>query len=206
MTLQEEFFNACKHYTDDRSIIQDLWEEIKRCYSSSGRHYHNYTHLQHLFRDLLAVKQQINDWDCLLLALLYHDIIYNPASKTNEEDSAQLMVIRLSSIHIPSEKINTCEMHVLATKNHTATAQPDTSFLLDADLAILGAPWSVYDAYSKQIRQEYIMYADNIYWKGRRAVLRKFLSQDRIYKTDHFFLLYERQAKKNIKKELAAIS
>lgn len=204
--LKEEFFNVCKHYTNKKSVIQNLWIEIKRCYSSSDRYYHNHMHLQHLFRDLLAVKQHINDWDSLLLALLYHDIIYDPTSKTNEEESAQLMVIRLSSIHIPSEKIKTCEMHVLATNNHITTTQPDTSFLLDADLAILGAPWPAYDAYSKQIRQEYIMYADTSYWEGRRAVLRKFLSQDRIYKTDHFFLFYERQAKKNIKKELAAIS
>jgi predicted metal-dependent HD superfamily phosphohydrolase len=206
MMLQEEFFNVCKHYTDDKSIIQDLWEEIKRCYSSSGRHYHNYVHLQHLFRDLLVVKQQINDWDSLLLALLYHDIVYDPASKTNEEESAQLMAIRLSSIRVPSEKINKCEMHVLATKNHITTAQPDTSFFVDADLAILGAPWPAYYTYSRQIRKEYMMYADNIYWEGRKAVLSKFLSQDRIYKTDHFFLLYERQAKKNIKKELTAAS
>lgn len=204
--LQEEFFNVCKHYTDDRSIIRDLWEEIKRCYSSSARHYHNYAHLQHLFRDLLVVKQQINDWDSLLLALLYHDIIYDPTSKTNEEESAQLMAIRLSSIRVSSEKIKKCQMHVLATKNHITTAQPDTSFFVDADLAILGAPWPAYHIYSHQIRQEYMMYADNIYWEGRKAVLSKFLSQDRIYKTDHFFLLYERQAKKNLKKELAAIS
>lgn len=203
MTLQEEFFNVCKRYIDD---IQDLWEEIKRCYSSVGRHYHNYAHLQHLSRDLLVVKKQINDWDSLLLALLYHDIIYDPTSKTNEEESAQLMAIRLSSIRLPSEKINKCEMHVLATKNHITTAQPDTSFFVDADLAILGAPWPAYYAYSRQIRQEYMMYADDIYWEGRKAVLNKFLSQDRIYKTDHFFLLYERQAKKNIKKELAAVS
>ncbi|MEI8008974.1 MAG: hypothetical protein WCI00_06405 [bacterium] len=40
--------------------------------------------------ELYQIKHLLNDPDAVECALLFHDAIYDPTSKTNEEDSAAL--------------------------------------------------------------------------------------------------------------------
>ena len=80
------------------------------------------------------------------------------------------------------------------------------NIFLDADLSIFGQPTSVYSTYINQIRDEYKVYPLIIYNNGRIKVLRHFLNMSRIYKTEHFYNLYEEQARKNINMELKLLS
>jgi len=72
----------------------------------------------------------------------------------------------------------------------------------DADLSILGQSWEVYFTYSKHVRKEYGQYPLFLYKKGRKKVLKHFLDMERIFKTDHFFELYEKHARVNLQREL----
>ena len=52
---------------------------------------------------------------------------------------------------------------------------------MDIDLAILGQPQAVFDAYEKAVRAEYAFVSDEQFRVGRAAVLRSFLERPAIF-------------------------
>jgi predicted metal-dependent HD superfamily phosphohydrolase len=159
-----------------------------------------------MIADLNEVKTKITDWDTILLAVFYHDIIYKASSSTNETDSAKLAMQRLSSIGYPADKIAKCANMIMATKQHELSDDSDTNYVLDADLAILGKSPEDYQKYSEQIRQEYTIYAEFMYNSGRKKALQHFLHMESIYKTEYFSKKYERLARVNISNELEGLN
>lgn len=196
---------VCAPYTGKQLLVQALWLEIETEYSREDRHYHNLQHLGQLLFQANRYQDLIEDPACLEFAVFYHDIVYNPLSQANEEDSAALALERLQQLGVSEPEQAKVQRMILATKNHTAAAHADTSLLLDFDLFILAAPWEDYLRYSKSIRSEYHMVPDERYKKGRQKVLAHFLNLPRIYKTASFIELHERAARLNLKKELALL-
>jgi predicted metal-dependent HD superfamily phosphohydrolase len=197
------FTQLAANYTANERLIQQLWSEIETTYAHPKRHYHNFAHLEHLLRELNAVKEQIQDWDAALFSVFYHDIVYNPLRRDNEERSTVIAEDRLHTIDVPAEKINVCKAHIMCTKTHARGTNNDSNYFTDADLSILGQEQSAYKEYAIAIRKEYALYADNLYYPGRKAVLDHFLQMESIFKTAHFFDKYEKQARKNLQWELA---
>jgi len=203
--LKNIFFELTKKYFGDLMLIQTLWAEIERKYSDINRHYHTLLHLENLISQLEEVKNQIVDWDIILFAVFYHDIIYKSTKNNNEEKSAELAAKRLHEINFPQIKISICAALILATKKHLQTGNNDMDLFTDADLSILGQRWDHYAVYCKQIRKEYSIYPDLIYNPGRKKVLNHFLQMDRIYKSDYFYKKLELQAKENLLRELESL-
>ena len=158
-------------YIIDEALAEKHWQEIVTHYSHKKRYYHTLTHLQNLLAELEAIKAQIADWDTVLFALYYHDIIYNATRKDNEEKSAELARERLRELQYPADKAERCVAHILATKSHTVSTDNDTNLFTDADLSILGTDADNYTAYAQQIRKEYGIYPDFMYYPGRKKVL-----------------------------------
>jgi predicted metal-dependent HD superfamily phosphohydrolase len=204
--LTDIFLQLVKKYTNDHELANNLWLEIFTKYSEPKRHYHTIDHLKNMHRDLNDVKDKIEDWDTILFAFFYHDIIYKAYSNSNESDSAKLAMQRLSDLGYPAPKIAKCANMILATKHHTLSDDDDTNYLLDADLAIFGQPTEEYQKYSEQIREEYTLYADFMYNSGRKKALQNFLQMEAIFKTDHFRKKYEKQARMNITNELDSLN
>ena len=161
--LTDIFLQLVKKYTNDHELANNLWLEIFTKYSEPKRHYHTIDHLKNMLRDLNEVKDKIEDWDTILFAFFYHDIIYKAYSNSNESESAKLAMQRLSDLGYPAPKIAKCANMILVTKHHTLSDDDDTNYLLDADLAIFGQPTEEYQKYSEQIREEYTLYADFMY-------------------------------------------
>lgn len=201
--LEELFINTASSYSKDLSTA--LWQEIKEYYNHKSRKYHNLTHLENLYKELSFCKELIEDWDTVLFALFYHDIIYKSTRNDNEEQSAELAVQRLKEINYPEDKTEKCRQMILATKSHLPVSDNDINLFTDADLSILGYDWSKYAKYYKQVREEYSFYPDILYKPGRKKVLKHFLSMSFIYKTDFFRSKYEENAKENIRKELTKL-
>lgn len=126
-------------------------------------------------------------------------------SNSNEEDSAKLAMQKLTEIRYPAEKIAKCANMILATKSHELSEDTDTNYLIDADLAILGKSPYDYQKYKEQIREEYSIYPDFMYNKGRKKALTHFLQMETIYKTPYFQKKYEQQARLNISNELETL-
>ena len=60
-------------------------------YLQPHRFYHTIAHLDDIFSQLDAQGHSGND--ALILATVFHDIIYDPKSATNEEDSAACLFV-----------------------------------------------------------------------------------------------------------------
>ena len=193
-----------RHSADAR-LTQALWTEIEQAYTGPRRHYHTLTHLAALVAELTPQRAVIADWDLVLFALFYHDVVYDVPGAHNEEKSAALAAARLARLNLPPAQIERCRAQILATKHHEPSGDPDTDLLTDADLAILGQPGPAYEAYTRQVRAEYDIYPDLLYKPGRRKVLRHFLDQPRLYKTAPFFARYEVAARANLLQELASL-
>ena len=101
-------------------------------------------------------------------------------------------------MNVPETTIKAVEAAILATKTHEASTDPDINFLLDFDLAALGADWGTYQTYAANIRKEYSIYPNEVYKAGRKKVLQHFLALPKIYKTPLFQTLLEARAHHNI--------
>jgi predicted metal-dependent HD superfamily phosphohydrolase len=202
MDLEETFKSLVQKYNSNPIVVDNLWNEIYKNYSRKKRHYHNLTHLENLLKELIQNRAIIEDWDSILFALFYHDLVYNVLKKDNEEKSALLAVKRLTEIDVPKERIEFVKIHILATKSHEINSNNDANIFTDADLSILGSKDDDYKSYCQKIRKEYAIYPDFMYYPGRKKVLMHFLAMDKIYKTSLFRGLYEEKAIKNMKTEL----
>jgi predicted metal-dependent HD superfamily phosphohydrolase len=171
---------------------------IKSLYK--GRKYHNWTHVESC---LGYFNRRLSEFatEELLFAIVYHDSIYNPESKTNEEDSVSVAKTDLSGLGLDLNKIET---YILATKHTGEIYQDDaTQCMLDVDLSILGASPELYKNYSDAIRQEYSFVSDKDYFIGRKSFLEKMLVREKLfYKLTEF----EASARLNLKNEIVYLS
>jgi len=201
--LKQRFLELMKKYSEDEIYNKKCWKEIEEYYTSKSRYYHNLDHLTNLFIEIDEVKDQITDIDSLSFVVYYHDIIYKPTKSDNEHQSA--LVLKESLSKTSFSNINKCMTIIEHTKEHQLTKDKDTNLLLDMDLSILGQKKEVYIEYINNIRKEYKIYPDFMYHKGRKKVLKNLLSTNSIYKTTHFKKKYEKQAKENLRFELARL-
>lgn len=196
-------------YTHWQNLFDDgyrpLFDKLIACYQQSHRHYHNLTHLYECFLWFDTIKNQLCYPDLVAIALFYHDIIYNPKSNTNEQDSSDTMQLELKGI-LSDQKLSIIDVFILATKHHinplSDEYKSDLDYLLDIDLAILGSHSDRFDEYNHQIRQEYAWVNGLIYHVKRKSVLRAFYQRDRIYLTEYFYNTLETKAKENLKRHL----
>ncbi len=204
-SLREIFGGLAGNYSDDPRLKEELWGEIEEQYSGKKRHYHTLAHLENMLGELENVRENIRDRDAVLFALFYHDVVYNTVNSDNEEQSAELAVKRMLALGVSEERVMKCRTLILATKKHASSPDNDTNLFTDADLSILGKDWETYTAYCRNVRLEYSVYPDFVYKPGRKNVLKHFLLMDRIFKTEHFFNLYEKQARSNMKSEFGEL-
>ncbi len=187
----------------DIQLLENIWNEIHKSYSSKSRYYHNMAHIIQILEAVNEYSAKIQDISTMQLAAYFHDIIYSPKRKDNEVRSAALAVKKLMQLNYPSVLIEKCKQYILATKDHSNSLMDnDLDFLLDFDLEKLGAAWPEYLEYTRQIRKEYKIYPDIIYIPGRKKVLAHFLNLNRIYKTPAFYEKYELQARQNMEREM----
>ncbi|MEJ8803819.1 HD domain-containing protein [Pontibacter sp. H249] len=200
--LKQNWDTLCSKYTADAYLTENLWQELEQAYTSEGRYYHNLNHLAYMLELAEKYKHESIKYDLLQFAIFYHDIVYTPTQTDNEEKSAQLAEEQLHQISLPEDEIAQVKSMILSTKNHQQNNNITTDFLLDLDLAILGAGWQKYNVYRQAIRKEYSMYSDATYQTGRQSILQRFLAQPYIFKTPFFRERLELQARENLRMEL----
>lgn len=175
-----------------------LFDTLVAHYTKSHRHYHNLTHLHECFIHFDNVKNKLQHPKVVALALFYHDVIYEPNSHTNEIDSANFAKTALMG-KISQDDVDKICAYIVATQHHQNTLRfTDLDYLLDMDLAILGADKGRFDEYNTQIRQEYAWVDDTLYHTKRRQVLQRFYQQSPLFITPYFYNLLETQAKHNL--------
>lgn len=200
--LRHLFSENISKFVDNQWEREMYWREIYHNYTKPKRHYHNLNHVEAVIKEIEIAKEAVKDWFSMLMAIYYHDIIYDSSANDNEEKSAELAELRLNKMGVDAQRTNQIGKLILATKSHQITSDLDTNFLLDADLAILGKPPADYKIYTEQIRKEFSQYSEDIYTAARKRVLQHFIKMEHLYKTERFRSKYELQARKNIAGEL----
>ena len=182
-----------------------LWQKIFTAHNQSSRSYHNLSHLYSITEifdkfDLPILNQSIFYW-----TTFFHDYIYKAHRKDNEVKSAGIAKKALSPF-LSSEDINSIVAIIESTARHKPLIDvPEQYAFLDADLAILASEKSIYDQYTKAIRQEYRIYPDLLYKSGRIKVLKHFLDRKEIYYTA-YFKNYEAKARRNLLREIEGLN
>lgn len=174
------------------------------------RAYHDTTHLWACLRHLQTVQHQqpgaLQNPHAAALALWYHDAIYWPWSKHNEERSADWASRFLRGQGLPDALVAQVHQHILDTRHAPGPLTGDAQWVVDIDLAILGQSDAVYRQFERNVRREYFFVRWPRYVAGRSAVLQGFLDRPRIYGTAWFHDRYEAQARANLGHALASLA
>ncbi|GAA4309711.1 hypothetical protein GCM10023149_04140 [Mucilaginibacter gynuensis] len=155
-------------------IITDKTERLQELGLSAGlfdyyrephRFYHTLEHLDDIYQQLQ--NNNLGDNDALLLATVFHDIIYDPRSATNEEDSAKYFN---EVFHGDQVLKDTVTEIIIDTKTHQPKSELSRIFS-EADLNILRQPFSKLMVYERQIFKEFQFVDYSIYRQKRVEVL-----------------------------------
>lgn len=197
--LEQAWSELCRDLGTGDDRRGAVWRDIVAAYGEPQRHYHTLSHITAVVANAERLRDRFEDASAALLALFFHDIVYDPARHDNEARSAD----RLRDAFGDVASIDRACAHVLATQHHDAHADPDTNLVLDIDMAILGAPWADYLTYAEGVYREYLpVYGDEAYAKGRAELfLKPTLQRKRLFLTADFAHL-EDQAKRNLRVEL----
>ena len=194
-------------------ILKALWQDISTRYNENQRIYHSLQHIQQLFEQFDRIEQYLYEPHIIALALYYHDVIYEPTRSDNELKSAEYAVKSLSS-YLTAEQCQHIYALIMMTASHhiddidkdsDKAKKSDAAYLLDMDLSILGASWSEYEQYAKDVRQEYAHVSNADYCVGRVKVLEGLLAHSTLYLADDYHSRLEQQARDNIKREITLL-
>jgi predicted metal-dependent HD superfamily phosphohydrolase len=174
----------------DKYGIKVDYDTILTCWNESHRHYHNLDHLYSLLEKIGSESTPgSNDYDKLVLCALFHDIVYNPASSTNEEDSADLLIKWSEDPKNPT--IQEVKDMILATKDHVAKTPLQEKFnTLDMSVVTDGN-WDELVKWEEGISKEYIpVVGEEIYREGRRKFLES-MADKYVTRSNMFYKLIE---------------
>ena len=178
-----------------------FYERLEAAYG--WRAYHNLRHIEEALGTFLTIEEDLSPLDeaRAILALVYHDAVYDPRAKDNEARSAAWMRGELTPLGVDEADLAEIERLILGTRDHQAEDFLG-GLVVDADLAILAAPPDEYDAYAAAIRREYAHVPDEAYRVGRARVLEGLLGRKRLFTSP---LLDERTARENMRRELGRL-
>ena len=203
--LKNNWFQLCENEDFFKSETEFLWIKITKKYSEKGRAYHNLQHLENMFLALKPFESIVEDLSVLKFSIWFHDIIYDATKKNNELKSAEMARKELENLGMKKERIERCYEQIMSTKIHLLQGDYqsfDERLLLDLDLDVLSWDWEKYLEYTKQIREEYKIYPNFLYRKGRKAAMQKFLERPKIYFTKFYKEEKELIARENLRKEI----
>ena len=175
-------------------------------YSQPHRAYHTLAHINQCFSVLDPLLHLAERPTELQLAVWFHDVVYDPRASNNEETSsnwATEAILKAGADHTSALRV--AEL-IMATKHDGVPIQIDEQLLVDADLAILGAPEDRFWEYERQVRQEYAWVPEPVYRQARRDVLVGFVNRATIYSTVGFREVFEVRARSNLEASLRLLT
>lgn len=194
----------------DRALLIQL-------YSTADRHYHNFIHIQECLAELeeiwnKKIKLDKNSYENsvrfaeLDTAIWFHDAVYNPRSKYNEENSTILFKETQPTNTDYSNIV--CNLIMLTKHENKITRELSLQekLMIDIDLSILGSDIERYLEYEKGIRKEYSFVPGDIFVEKRMEILKNFQKRTTIYQSEYFIEKYEERARKNIQTALKLLA
>ncbi len=184
---------------------------LQRAYGEGRRAYHTLSHVAEVAKhfDFARARSVVHDASSVFVAILFHDAVYEAKANDNEARSAALAraSIEAEQVAVSPDRV---EALILATASH-GSVEPaedsDLALFLDCDMAILGADENVYDAYERGVAYEYAeAYPGPLFRAGRAQFLVKLVEKPRLFLTDLFHETYDEEARKNLRRSIAALT
>lgn len=201
MNSRERFLHLCGRNGITTVAAFRAWSALHTRYTESHRHYHNLRHIE----SMLFEMDQVSPGDTAMeLAIWYHDVIYDPKARDNEEQSATFFETGIGHNIDRNLSGNVVRLILATDYARPRSGKPDEDLLRDIDLSILASPVENYAAYTLAVREEYTHVTDEDFLKGRRAVMERFL-EGRIFHTESF-AAEESRARENIRAEIASLA
>ena len=217
----QDAFRILEQYLELYKAWQEIWPEsespaaalkgfirvIER-YEEPHRGYHNTEHLEEFLTHLRTYRHKFRStWPAVLLAMFYHDAVYNAKPGDDEKASVKVMYKDLleAGLSIGSDTLR-AEEFILYTINHKVPKRDKAALIfIDADMAIVGSPTNRYARYVEGFYKEYgVHYTPKDLAAGRAGFLQgKLESGEPIFKTPEFSYL-EEQARINMQTELVS--
>lgn len=209
---------------DDCKLLEwceEVWDVLKFGYTQPHRHYHNFGHIRTLLNIFGKYKSEFEDPLAVELAIWFHDVVYDPLSKFNEDASAELafsVILKLQTVESIklAKKVKELIMftkwsdggylHIGTLYDLQKNFQYDSNdfFLFrDMDWSGFGLPWDKFQENGDNLRLEVPYLSDLEYTKRYLGFLNSLIEMHRpIYCSDIFNTKFESQANKNILKKI----
>lgn len=161
---QKRIQKALNSLKINRMSLEDIllrWNEPHRCY-------HNQTHLDDLLTKIESLSVKEDDRDVLIVAALFHDIVYDPSSKENEELSDKLFHKNSDDKTYKHKDVITI---ILETKDHKPTTILSKLFS-DLDMSVMTESYENLLKWEEGIFGEYSpVFGKELYKIGRISFL-----------------------------------
>ena len=153
----------------DINTVLSMWNE-------SHRSYHNLNHLNDLISQINENKSNFSEkeYEKLMLTAVFHDVVYDPASQTNEEDSAKFLM--QCAVDKNNKDILDVRKMILDTKTHESTTNLSESFN-NYDMNIVERDFDQLLDWEKGISEEFSVYPKAQYKEGRLKFLESLLDK-----------------------------
>ena len=153
----------------DINTVLAMWNEAHRSY-------HNLNHLNDLISQINENKSKFSEkeYEKLMLAAIFHDIVYDPSSSTNEEDSVNFLME--CAVDKNNKDILDVKKMILDTKKHESTTNLSESFN-SYDMNIVERDFDQLLEWEKGISEEFSVYSKEQYKEGRLKFLESLLDK-----------------------------
>ena len=200
-----------QYFTPDRWTV--LWndlgakapagsfEDIHERYSESHRVYHGIRHIERCLAQFDTLKTLAERPGLVELALWLHDAVYDTRSSDNEAKSADLSRRLLQEAGAPG-LADVVSAMIMATTHQDVPPVGDAALVSDIDLSILGADQDEYDAYTTEVRQEYLWVPEEAFRSGRLKMLKSIFSKGTLFHHNACADLWDVRAHQNFRREL----
>lgn len=215
--------NTTTDKTRIQSILNNYFNRLWDLYTGDTRYYHTTVHIEEMLTMFhIIMKSNNNKYTfqlcsdaareqstiIILLAIFFHDCIYDGRSQTNEEDSMKLFESFADEVDVPPTIKDQVSLYILASKKHQLSSSNDNislALFLDLDLAVLGKDGSAYNQYAALIWKEYSFVPKDIYCSKRSEILTAFLDVSQIYGTTLMQSVCEEHARANLLREIESL-
>jgi pantetheine-phosphate adenylyltransferase len=149
--------------------------EVISRYDEPHRFYHNWTHIENMLslygKNFKDVHIGPNADNILFMAIVFHDIVYDPLAFDNEEQSCKVFTESFSRFHCPTrQNADMVKELIMETKTHHPTSTL-SSILCKLDLDILTRPLDEQMIFERQIFKEFQHYDSRGYKEARIRIL-----------------------------------
>lgn len=175
---------------DKNLAAREHVRELRERYNEPHRAWHTTKHIDRVL-DYLCVLPEIQEikrmdrqaFDALLLAVAYHDAVYDPTRNDNELMSAELLKQHQGD---EDEVVKLAVTLILETNPDVKPTNRLSELLREADTEILSSPLPEMLAYGRAIYREYQRYDYTPFVGAHLAVLRGIYKETRHGKSSNF--------------------